>query len=138
MRSAVCRADTIEGDAICRRCRRPTGFDVRGLNERRPAGDFGGELPRARRIAAVLALDNAKKPRRLGSDNIELTQEFLSHMLGVRRTSVSLCAHSLQKSGLIRYSRGKIKIVSRKGLEECACECYAAIRECIDKAIPPK
>jgi CRP-like cAMP-binding protein len=74
----------------------------------------------------------------MGSDNIELTQEFLSHMLGVRRTSVSLCAHSLQKSGLIRYSRGKIKIVSRKGLEECACECYAAIRECIDKAIPPK
>jgi hypothetical protein len=65
MRSAVCRADTIEGDAICRRCRRPTGFDVRGLNERRPAGDLGGELPRARLIAAVSALENAEKPRRL-------------------------------------------------------------------------
>lgn len=74
----------------------------------------------------------------IGSDEIMLTQEFLSHMLGVRRTSVSLCAHSLQKSGLIRYSRGKITIVDHKGLEECACECYAAIRQQIDGAIPSK
>jgi CRP-like cAMP-binding protein len=72
------------------------------------------------------------------SEEIELTQEFLSHMLGVRRTSVSLAAHSLQKSGLIRYSRGQIKIVDREGLEESACECYAAIRQRIDSAIPPK
>ena len=72
------------------------------------------------------------------ADEIELTQEFLSHMLGVRRTSVSLSAHSLQESGLIRYARGKIKIVDRKGLEECACECYAAIRQRIDGAIPLK
>jgi CRP-like cAMP-binding protein len=74
----------------------------------------------------------------MATDEIELTQEFLSHMLGVRRTSVSLSAHSLQKSGLIRYARGKIKIVDRKGLEECACECYGAIRQRIDGAIPPK
>jgi CRP-like cAMP-binding protein len=68
----------------------------------------------------------------MGSDNIALTQEFLSHMLGVQRSSVSLCAHTLQKSGLIEYRRGKIKIVDRKGLEECACECYSVIRERID------
>jgi CRP-like cAMP-binding protein len=68
----------------------------------------------------------------LGLEHVPLTQEFLSYMLGVRRTSVSLCAHALQKSGLIQYSRGKIKIQNRKGLEECACECYAAIREQID------
>jgi CRP-like cAMP-binding protein len=74
----------------------------------------------------------------MGSEEIELTQEFLSHMLGVRRTSVSLSAHSLQKSGLIRYSRGKITIVDRKGLEDCACECYAAIRQRMDGAIPPR
>ena len=74
----------------------------------------------------------------LGTGDIELTQEFLSHMLGVRRTSVSLAAHSLQESGLIQYARGKIKIVDREGLEECACECYAAIRQRIDSAIPPK
>ena len=68
----------------------------------------------------------------MGSDNIALTQEFLSHMLGVQRSSVSLCAHALQKSGLIEYQRGKIKIVDRKGLEECARECYSVIRERID------
>jgi CRP-like cAMP-binding protein len=74
----------------------------------------------------------------VGSDEIELTQEFLSHMLGVRRTSVTLAARTLQKSRLIRYARGKIKIVDRKGIEESACECYAAIRQRIDSAIPPK
>jgi CRP-like cAMP-binding protein len=74
----------------------------------------------------------------MASDEVVLTQEFLSHMLGVRRTSVSLAAHKLQKSGLIQYSRGKIKIVDREGLEESACECYAAIRQRIDSAIPPK
>ncbi len=72
----------------------------------------------------------------IGSEQVTLTQEFLSHMLGVQRTSVSLCAHSLQQSGLIHYSRGKIKILDRKGIQECACECYSVIRERIDAAIP--
>jgi CRP-like cAMP-binding protein len=71
----------------------------------------------------------------IGSDQVALTQEFLSHMLGVQRSSVSLSAHALQKSGLIHYSRGKIKIVDRKGIEECACECYSVIRERIGSAI---
>ena len=74
----------------------------------------------------------------MSSDEVELTQEFLSHMLGVRRTSVSLAAHKLQNSGLIQYSRGKIKIVDRDGLAECACECYAAIRQRMDNAFPSK
>jgi CRP-like cAMP-binding protein len=69
-------------------------------------------------------------------DVIALTQELLSHMLGVRRTSVSLCAHALQKSGLIRYARGKIKIVDRAGLQDSACECYANIRDYVEKVIP--
>jgi CRP-like cAMP-binding protein len=72
----------------------------------------------------------------IGSDQVTLTQEFLSHMLGVQRTSVSLCAHTLQKSGLIRYSRGRITIIDRAGLQDCACECYSAIRERIDGAFP--
>ena len=82
-----------------------------------------------------LALDLAGM---LGSEHVPLTQEFLSHMLGVRRTSVSLCAHTLQKSGLIQYARGKIKIIDREGLKECACECYAVIRERIDSVVTPK
>jgi len=70
------------------------------------------------------------------SDYIPLTQEFLAHMLGVRRTSVSMCAHALQQSGLIKYARGRIKLIDRTGLEECACECYSAIREHIDSVLP--
>jgi CRP-like cAMP-binding protein len=70
------------------------------------------------------------------SSYIELTQEFLSHMLGVQRTSVSLCAHKLQDAGLIEYSRGRITIINRSAIEECACECYSLIRGETDKAIP--
>jgi CRP-like cAMP-binding protein len=72
-----------------------------------------------------------------GSDMVPLTQEFLSHMLGVQRTSVSLCAHTLQKAGLIQYRRGRIKILDRDGLKESACECYDVVREHVNKAVPP-
>ncbi|HEY6255723.1 MAG TPA: Crp/Fnr family transcriptional regulator [Xanthobacteraceae bacterium] len=72
-----------------------------------------------------------------GTDMIPLTQEFLSHMLGVRRTTVSLCAHTLQQAGLISYSRGAIKILDRPGLLDSACECYEVVREHIDNAVPP-
>jgi CRP-like cAMP-binding protein len=60
-------------------------------------------------------------------DTVDLTQEFFAHMLGVQRSSVSLTAHALQKAGLIKYSRGKITILDRKGVEECACECYDVV-----------
>jgi CRP-like cAMP-binding protein len=69
----------------------------------------------------------------IGKDTFTLTQEFLSHMLGVRRTSVSIDAHALQEAGLIRYRRGNIKILNRQGLEDCACECYSVIRAETDK-----
>jgi len=69
------------------------------------------------------------------TETLGLTQEFLSHMLGVRRTSVTLIAHTLQKSGLIRYSRGKVQILDRHGVEECACECYDVLRSEIDKTL---
>jgi CRP-like cAMP-binding protein len=64
---------------------------------------------------------------RLGGDIVPLTQEFLAHMLGTRRASVTLAAGMLQKAGLIAYSRGEVKIENRKELEDAACECYAAI-----------
>lgn len=63
-----------------------------------------------------------------GSDQFELTHEFLAMMLGVRREGVSLAANSLQQSGLIRYMRGRVTIGDRRGLETCACECYGTIR----------
>jgi len=63
-----------------------------------------------------------------GSDTLPFTQEFLSEMLGVRRTSVSPVAHTLQQAGMIKYTRGRIEIVNVEALKETACECYETIR----------
>jgi CRP-like cAMP-binding protein len=62
------------------------------------------------------------------SDDIPLTQEFLSEMLGVRRTSVSLVAGALQHAGFIRYQRGHIRVLDVTGLKDSACECYATLK----------
>ncbi len=58
------------------------------------------------------------------SNEFPLTQEFISNMLGVRRSGVTIAAGILQKAGLICYTRGKITILTRSGLEDTACECY--------------
>ena len=72
---------------------------------------------------------------RLESNTIQLTHEFLSQMLGVRRTTVTVVAHTLQQAGLIRYHRGQIEIIDRPGLEARACECYAAIRDQVGQVV---
>jgi hypothetical protein len=64
----------------------------------------------------------------LGSDSFLLTQEFMAEMLGVRRTSVSIVAHTLQQAGLINYRRGHIRIEKPDELEHAACECYGTVR----------
>ena len=53
-----------------------------------------------------------------------MTQEFLAHMLGTRRASVTVAAGILQKAGLIKYSRGHVNVMNRAQLEDAACECY--------------
>ncbi|MGA7154686.1 MAG: helix-turn-helix domain-containing protein [Pseudolabrys sp.] len=63
-----------------------------------------------------------------GSDDLSLTQEFLAQMLGVRRPSVSLVANTLQKRGLIKYSRGRMHLLDLKGLQKGACECYGTVK----------
>src|SRR5258708_23459433 len=73
----------------------------------------------------------------IGSDTFSLTQELLSHMLGVQRNTVAREAHAVQQAGLIRYSRGHITILNRDGLEDCACECYSVIRAETDKMMGP-
>ena len=65
---------------------------------------------------------------RLGAEEFPLTQEFLSTMLGVRREGVSKAAGALQAAKLIRYSRGMITILNRRGLEAKSCQCYAIIK----------
>jgi CRP-like cAMP-binding protein len=71
---------------------------------------------------------------RLHNDEFLLTQEFLSHMLGVRRVGVTKAAGELEAKKLINYSRGHIKILNRKRLEATACTCYRIIRDLQDMA----
>ena len=63
------------------------------------------------------------------SNKLPLTQEFISHMLGVRRSGVTLVAGAFQRAGFISYSRGKITILDRQGLENTTCECYQLYRD---------
>ena len=72
---------------------------------------------------------------RVNGDEFALTHEFLSKMLGVRRAGVSVAAGILQKAGVIKYSRGRIKIVDREGLEGISCECYRIVREEFDRLL---
>ena len=72
---------------------------------------------------------------RVGADEFQLTQEFLAQMLGVRRPSVTVAAGMIQKAGLIRYQRGRIRIVDRAGLEAGACECYETVRQEFDRLL---
>jgi CRP-like cAMP-binding protein len=64
---------------------------------------------------------------RVERDELEMTQEFISNMLGGRRETVTVAAGRLQDAGLIRYSRGHITIVDRRGLEAIVCECYLVV-----------
>jgi CRP-like cAMP-binding protein len=67
------------------------------------------------------------------SDGMKLTQEFLGQMLGVRRTSVTLVAGTLQRAGLIKYRRGHIEIIDAEAMEASSCECYATVRSHYEK-----
>lgn len=73
---------------------------------------------------------------RAEADTFELTQEFLAVMLSVRRASVNQVGNMFQKAGLIRYSRGKITILDRAGLEAASCECYGIIRRVFEQLLP--
>jgi CRP-like cAMP-binding protein len=73
---------------------------------------------------------------RMGDREFPLTQESLAQMLGVRRASVTMAAGALQDAGFIRYSRGRVAILDRKGLENAACECYGIIRSEFDRLLP--
>ena len=73
---------------------------------------------------------------RAEADEFPLTQEFLAMMLGVHRPSVTVVAGALQRAGLIRYTRGRVTVLDRKGLEAAACECYRAVRAELDRLVP--
>lgn len=69
---------------------------------------------------------------RVNSETVCLTQEAISQMLGTRRTTVALVAGTLQRSGMIGYRRGLVKIVDRPALTEAACDCYGITRKLVD------
>jgi Mn-dependent DtxR family transcriptional regulator len=69
---------------------------------------------------------------RVQSDRLELNQEFLSTMLGVERSGVTIAAITLQEAELIKYSRGKITVIDRRGLERASCECYGRVQTIFD------
>jgi CRP-like cAMP-binding protein len=73
---------------------------------------------------------------RLGGPDLLMTQELIANMLGVRREGVTEAALKLQRAGLIRYARGKIKVLDRPGLEERSCECYKVVKDEYDRLLP--
>ena len=73
---------------------------------------------------------------RLPSNELAVTQEMIANMLGVRRGGVTEAAGNLQKAGLLRYSRGRIAVLDRPGLEARACECYAVVKREYDRLLP--
>jgi hypothetical protein len=73
-----------------------------------------------------------------GSDSLQFTQEFLGEMLGVKRTSVTLHARTLQQAGMIKYSRGHIQITDVEALQETVCECYDAVKSYYHALLAPQ
>jgi CRP-like cAMP-binding protein len=87
---------------------------------------------RVHEVGARLARWLLMSQDRVSESTFPLTQEFISHMLGTRRASVTVAAGILQKKDLISYTRGQVTIKDRAGLEAAACECYAGINRQIE------
>jgi CRP-like cAMP-binding protein len=75
---------------------------------------------------------------RLQGSELVMTQELIANMLGVRREGVTEGALKLQSAGLISYSRGRINVLDRSGLEKRTCECYAVVKKEYDRLLPDK
>ena len=75
---------------------------------------------------------------RLQGNELVMTQELIANMLGVRREGVTEGAVKLQDAGLIRYTRGRITVLDRPGLEKRTCECYAVVKKEYDRLLPAK
>jgi len=73
---------------------------------------------------------------RLSGNHMVMTQELIANMLGVRREGVTAAAGSLQNAGLIRYTRGRIEVINREGLEARTCECYGVVKREYDRLLP--
>jgi CRP-like cAMP-binding protein len=72
---------------------------------------------------------------RMSTQSLAMTQELIANMLGVRREGVTEAAGRLQREGLIRYSRGRIEVLDRPGLERTSCECYDVVKKEFDRLL---
>lgn len=75
---------------------------------------------------------------RLSGDELVMTQELIANMLGVRREGVTEAAMRLQRAGLIKYTRGRITVLDRTGVERRTCECYAVVKKEYDRLLPDR
>ena len=75
---------------------------------------------------------------RLPTSQLDMTQELIANMLGVRREGVTEAAGKLQKRGVIRYRRGQITVLDRELLEQLSCECYAVVKKESDRLLAPR
>jgi CRP-like cAMP-binding protein len=75
---------------------------------------------------------------RAEGEYLTYTHEFLSHILGTNRKSITLAAQSMQDAGLISYHRGKMQVLNRQGLEKASCECYAIVKKRFDAFLVPR
>ena len=73
---------------------------------------------------------------RLEGSELKMTQELIANVLGVRREGVTESALKMQRLGFIRYARGHITVLDRKGLEQRTCECYAVVKQEYDRLLP--
>lgn len=122
MTAATLRKECNNGSPLARVMRRYTHSLVTQITQAAVCNQFHS-------IEARMARWLLMTHDRMNEDEFPLTQEFLSHMLGVRREGVSRAASELQKRKLIRYSRGNLTILDRPGLEATSCGCYEIIRD---------
>lgn len=73
---------------------------------------------------------------RVDADDFPVTHDFLASMLGVRRSGVTVAMRTLKDAGLVRYTRGRVHLVDRAGLEGASCECYRVVRAQFERLIP--
>jgi hypothetical protein len=122
MKAAALRKELSNGSALPKLLHRYTHSLLTQISQSAACNRFHLVNPR---LARWLLMTHD----RIEGDEFRLTQEFLSLMLGVRREGVTLAAGNLQKQKLIRYSRGRIRILDRAGLEAVTCKCYAVCKD---------
>ena len=129
MKATVYRKECNNGGSLPRLLRRYTHSLLTQVTQ-------GAACNRFHPIDARLARWVLMTRDRMGADEIQLTQEFLSNLLGVRREGVNKTAGTLQKQRLISYRRGTLTTLNRAGLEAVACQCYGIIKEEYDSCLP--